>query len=145
MRKGVCVKSVYRKTFENTGRDRTLGQNWFLSGPIRRLSQCPSVPVDFENFSESPSLSPSSVCPQFDESGCVDLELHPHLICQILDEVSGVDWEELLPLKGEYLGIPLQVVLKGKVCQGLAGEGHLGFVEGDEGGVAHVDVVGSAY
>ena len=26
---------------------------WFLSGPIRRLSQCPSVPVISENFSES--------------------------------------------------------------------------------------------
>lgn len=86
-------------------------------------------------ISESPSHPP-----QFDESACVDLELHAQLSGQILDEVSGVDWEVLLPLKGEYLGIPLQVVLQGKVCQGLAGEGDLGLVEGDESVVAHGDV-----
>ena len=64
---------------------------------------------------ESPSFSPSSVLHQFDSLGRVNLELQPHLPSRILDEVSSIGWDELLPLEGEYLGVPVLVVCGGEL------------------------------
>lgn len=76
----------------------------------------------------SPSLPP-----QFDEPACVDLEPHPQLPCQELNEVSGITWDKPFSVYLERGCLQIGIVCGGEAQQECAG--------GGDSGVGHVGVL----